>query len=211
MSEWSKCIIVGSGEFSEEHFSYQDKDYLIAADGGYQYLKELNIVPHVIIGDFDSFKIENEMMSDKDCEIIKLPIEKDDTDMLAAIRLALSRNLNEIHIYGATGGRIDHTFANIQCLIYIKKHRAKGFIYDGDTVITMMENETLSFKGQKKGRMSLFAIDKEVTGVTLKGFQYPLRNATITNDFPVGVSNEFIGEPSEIEVKSGMVLVIYSK
>ena len=44
--------------------------------------------------------------------------------------------------------------------------------------------------------------------MTIRHMKYELDRAEVTNDFPVGVSNEFIGEPASITVENGTLLVI---
>lgn len=63
--------------------------FCIAADGGLKWIQALRIVPDLIIGDMDSITEEALLArfgENSTVRIKKLPIEKDDTDMLAAIR-----------------------------------------------------------------------------------------------------------------------------
>ncbi len=114
---------------------FDDDKYTICADGGYLLAKRMNVVPDVIIGDFDTFS-EEELPDN--CEIIKHPEDKDDTDTMLAVKLALNRGYKNIVICGAIGGRLDHTFANIQTLRYIMKHGGYGELA-GDGSFAMMQ------------------------------------------------------------------------
>lgn len=207
-----ECYLVGAGEFQKDFFSYKEREFLIAVDGGYTYLKELGIKPHIAIGDFDSLK---EMgMSEKEIEkegltVKRLPCEKDETDVFSALSYGLELGKREFHIYGGLGGRLDHSMANIQCLNYLKSQDAFGYLYGIKTILTVVEEESLSFRREAKGFFSLFAMDEKVQGITLEGVKYPLSNAVLTNEYPLGVSNEFIGERAVITVGKGRALLIF--
>ena len=75
---------------------------IIAADGGYDHIKKAGIVPDIIIGDMDS--LDDKSKTDVSClhndiEIYRLPVEKDDTDMLAAIRIGLDKGYKDFIIF----------------------------------------------------------------------------------------------------------------
>ena len=123
--------------------------------------------------------------------------------MLAAIKRGLEPGYNDFRIYAATGGRFDHTLANIQCLLYLKNHGAVGYLVDGTGMVLVLQNEAVHFRKELEGTMSLFALTKEAKGVNIRGMKYPLENAVITNDFPIGISNEFLGEEAEVSVEDG--------
>lgn len=203
--DMKRCIIVGAGEFNEAAWNYGKEDYLIAADGGYDYLKQMGIIPDLLIGDMDSVAEEH---SDKEIQVKKLPVEKDDTDMLAAMKEGLALGYREFVLYGALGGeRIDHSFANVQCLLYLYNHGAKGILYGAHDRIELLCNDKMIYPASMKGIFSIFAFGGDAKGVTEQGFKYSLQDATVRMEFPIGISNEFIGQESMIEVKNGMLLV----
>ena len=211
----NKCVIVGAGELGlsdiKSHIKLDKQDFCIAADGGLAYLSDMGILPDLIIGDMDSLE-DKCLLSEQysDIMIKKLPVEKDDTDMLAAIKEGLSRGYTFFEIYGALGGRLDHTIANIQCLKFLDNHNARGILYGSDLQIELICNNKANYPKEKykKGkRISVFAFGGDAYGVTEKGLKYELENAVISHDFPIGVSNEFIGSDSMIEVKDGTLLI----
>lgn len=207
-----QCYLVGAGEFEKKFFSYKDGELLIAVDGGYVYLKELGAKPHIAIGDFDSLEemgIGQEEMKKEGLEIKRLPCEKDETDIFSALSYGLELGKREFHIYGGLGGRLDHSIANIQCLNYLKSQDAFGYLYGIKNILTVVEEESLSFKKETVGYFSLFAMDEKIEGVTLEGVKYPLSNAVLTNEYPMGVSNEFIGERAVVKVGKGRALLIF--
>lgn len=210
-----KCIIIGAGDLTIGEIPVKEEDFVIAVDGGLGYCGILNVEPDIIIGDFDSVSDgEREAIATLEQEIperiIRLKPEKDDTDMLAALKLALEKGYTEFRIYAGTGGRFDHTLANIQCLLYLKNHGATGYLVDGTGMILVLQNEAVHFNKNLEGYLSLFALGKEAKGVTIQGMKYTLDNYTMKNDFPIGISNEFVGEESVISVEDGELVCMLS-
>lgn len=200
-----RCIIVGAGEFHEKLWNYDSDDYLIAADGGFEHLKGMGIVPDMLIGDMDSILQECDK---SEIEIRKLPREKDDTDMLAAIKEGLAVGCKEFAIYGALGGaRMDHSIANIQCLLYLHNHGAKGILYGRNERIELLCNNRIEYPATMKGMLSVFAFGGDAKGVSEQGLKYTLQDTIVKMEYPIGISNEFIGQESTIEVKEGMLLL----
>lgn len=208
-----KCIIIGAGDLTIGNINMSEEDYVIAVDGGLSYCGVLEIEPDKIIGDFDSLTEQEkeavlllkEQIPDR---IIELPAEKDDTDMLVAIKHGLELGFKNFHIYAGTGGRFDHTLANIQCLLYLKNHGAMGYLIEGSGMILVVKNEAVSFREGMEGYLSIFPLGQKAKGVTLKGLKYPLNDATLSNDYPLGISNEFTGELSTVSVEDGELVCI---
>lgn len=187
--------------------------FCIAADGGLDLIQELGIAPDLIIGDMDSLQsgsILARFAGSKAVAIKRLPAEKDDTDMLAAIREGLKIGCDYFELYGALGGRIDHTLANIQCLQFLLNNGARGVLYGTGQRIELVRNSRICFSKdmyRKDRRLSIFALGKDACGVTEQGLKYTLDNVVVRTDFPIGVSNEFMDCESFIEVKDGTLLV----
>ena len=116
------CIIVGAGEYGGEKIARRDGDMLIAADAGYLLCQRLGLAPDQVVGDFDSMGFVPERPG-----VTRLPVEKDDTDTLRALRIGASMGYRRFEIHAGTGGRVDHTIANIQCLIWLAERGLRGF------------------------------------------------------------------------------------
>ena len=199
------CYVFGAGEYYNNPPPISNEDYVIAADGGYDYVCSNGYRTDLIIGDFDSlFEVP------KHENIRVLPIEKDDTDMAAGIKAGLDEGCSIFRIYGGTGGRLDHTLANIQCLAELSEHGARGYLYDKETVITAITNTSISFPEASRGMISVFSHSDKSIGVYEIGLKYPLTNATLINLHPLGISNEFTGLPASVGVRLGTLIVIYS-
>ncbi len=212
-----KCIIVSAGDFTPVEIKKNEDDFIIACDGGFAYLYQMGIMPDLIVGDFDSLpsmgvevvQTLQEIMDLDPYRVIKLPKEKDDTDTLYAVRKALSLGYKKLYLYGALGGnRVDHTFANIQVLQFIKHHGATGYIMAHDQMMLIAENEIINFHKGMTGGLSVFSLSPVSKGVTITGTEYQVEDAIITSDFPIGVSNEFIiDEAANIGVREGSLLI----
>lgn len=213
-----KCVIISAGSFVPVDIPLYEGDYCIACDAGFKYAQEMGILPDLIVGDFDSASeqdpivlrsIEEIALHDPD-RIVRLNVVKDDTDTMKAVKIGLEKGYRKFYLYGATGGkRIDHSIANIQTLLFIKHNGGKGYIMDSDKMLMIAENEEISFNAGNTGYLSVFSLSEVSKGVTLKGLMYTLEDGELKNDFPLGVSNEFIiDEKASVSVKDGTLLII---
>ncbi|HOP12227.1 MAG TPA: thiamine diphosphokinase [Oscillospiraceae bacterium] len=201
------CYIFGAGEHYGPPPVPVSGDLVIAADGGLTYLEQHGLTPHLLVGDFDSLTKK----PSSELKTVVLPKVKDDTDMVAALREGKNRGYRVFHIYGGTGGRLDHTLANIQCIADLAQNGCKGCLFDRDTVITAIHNDKINFPASAHGVVSAFAHTETCTDVYERGLKYPLTDASLYNTYPLGVSNEFTGVNSEISVREGTLIVIYPK
>jgi len=202
----NKCLIIaGAPEFyfdgSEEY------SYIIACDAGICHARSAGIVPNLIVGDFDSYTGELEA----DIPIIRTPSEKDDTDTMLAVKLAIEKGFDDICIVGGTGGRLDHMIANLSTLGYIALHGCKASMYDRKNRLFTVKDSSVEIKKCENCYLSIFSITDHSEGVTLEGVKYKLKDAVFENCFPLGVSNEFEGDTAFIEVKKGILLVVISE
>lgn len=206
-----KCIVICAGDLTLGEIPVAEEDLVIAVDGGLDYCAVLNVEPDLILGDFDSLSEEEyaalEQLEQQIPErVIRLQREKDETDGLAALQEGLKRGYTEFRIYAGTGGRFDHTLANIQCLLYLKNRGASGYLVDGTGMMLVIKNEAIHFRRNLKGTLSLFSMVEESKGVTIRGMKYELEHASVRSDFPIGISNEFIGQEAEILVEDGTLV-----
>lgn len=197
------CYIVGAGEFDYPKIEPKKTDYMIAVDGGYEYVRNMKLRPDMVLGDFDSLSQEPNHP-----HIIKLRPEKNDTDMLAALRQGVNMGYEIFYIYGGMGGRISHTIANLQCLVWLADQGIRGYLFHKNMTIMAVKNGCIRFGKEKEGYISVFAFDGDATGVTLRNLKYPLQDAVLTMKYPIGTSNEFLGMESEVSVKDGTLLLV---
>ena len=198
------CIIFCAAEFDGLLFPIPEDALVIAADGGLRHTQALGLQPDVILGDFDSLGYVP-----GDSRVF--PVEKDDTDTMLAVKLALDRGCDFFVFYGALDGpRLDHTVANFQTLGYLATHGARGVLIGRDYIVTVLSEETIAFPATSTGIVSLFCMGGSAR-VTIEGLQYPLDRGVLTPDFPLGVSNHFQGREARITVHDGQVLALWDR
>ena len=200
------CVIFGAGEVHSPRKRFNKDDLIIAADGGYAAVIAAGLEPNVVIGDFDSSEAPPSA-----AHVIKLNRDKDDTDMLAAVKLGLRRGYRTFVLYGGTGGRPDHTFANIATLAYLNAYDARGFLIDKDAVATVITDSSFTLPKTARGIVSAFAYGGTASGVTYKNLSYILDNVELSPDFPLGVSNATTDKPAKISVKEGSLLIYFPR
>ncbi len=199
------CYIMGAGKYLGESFFPKPEDYVIAADGGLKYLQEIGINADLVVGDFDSLGCVPEHPN-----VIKHPAVKDDTDMLLAVKKGLCMGYDKFVLLGALGNRIDHSIANIQIMVYLARRGARGYLVGGGFVSTAISNGSIRFSSDAKGIISVFSQSEMSLGVNISGLKYHLENATITNDMPIGISNEFTGRRALISVENGTLMILWN-
>lgn len=106
-------MIFAAGEYYGETPIVPANSFVIAADGGLDHARALDVTPDVVVGDFDSITGKRPTPDER---TVELPPEKDDPDLLSALKIGWFHGARLFHIYGALGGRIDHTISNIQLM-----------------------------------------------------------------------------------------------
>ena len=199
------CYVVGAGEFCPRGLTPGLGDLVIAADGGFAALEGLGLSPDLVVGDFDSLSRRPDHP-----HVVALPVEKDDTDMHAALRLGWERGFRTFRLYGGTGGRIDHTLANLQSLAWLASQGGRGFLVGPDWTATVLSSGgALTLEAGRRGTVSVFCLGDRAEGVDIQGLKYGLTNGVLTCDDPLGVSNSFLGGESRVSVRRGTLLVLW--
>lgn len=198
-----KAIIFAAGKYGDERPPENFNGLIIAADAGFKACEKFGLVPDFIIGDFDSLNFT----PNRD-NVIKLPVEKDETDLEAAIKICKEKNVREIYIYGALGGRLDHTLGNISLLAALSENNIKCFLYGENSIITAVTNGCTKIQAPPKTTVSVIPWTENAFGVNLRGFKYPLDSYTMKNTATLGISNILLENEGEIEVHSGTLIII---
>ncbi len=235
MEKTGRCIIVGAGDFFGLPFRPAPGDYVIAADAGYENLQAAGIRPSLVVGDFDSMRVEGVMgvtgpVRDLDIyadaekadyihHLRRMQLDgvetrvidpiKNDPDMLACVRIGMELGYRSFHLVGGTGKRMDHSLANVQILGFLAQQGMHGFLYGEHQLIRAIRNESLRFPKEMRGYFSALSLSDQCIGVTERGFKYIVTDVTLHNTMPTGLSNEFVGTEAEISVREGTLLLIY--
>ena len=209
------CLIISGGDYcalpDSVHF-----DHVIACDRGLKYAKEMKINPDTIIGDFDSLEETRarEFVTEaglENCEIIKFPKRKDDSDTMLAIKQALVKGYRHIMITCALGGRFDHTLANIQCMAYAAEQGAVICELIGEAdMLTVIKDSSIVLKRKEGYSLSVFSLSEHCANVKIKGSAYDVDGITLSNTYPLGLSNEYASDEVSISVGSGILLITES-
>ena len=199
------CVIIAGGDVTGR-IAIPEDSLVICADCGLRHARAQGITPDIIIGDFDSY---TEALPEE-IPVLRLPVEKDVTDTFRAVQYGEEHGFTRFHIYGALGGeRIDHSIASLQMLRYLYERGEDAVIFHGNTVLRMQygNGEVLRYP-RFDGDFSLFSFTERCEGVTIRGCKYNVDRITLTNSFPLGVSNCILEENAEISLESGLLLVV---
>jgi len=192
---WSLCPRKGAG------------DFLIAADKGYEALEAYGAPPDLVVGDFDSLGRRPNHPN-----VIQLPVMKDDTDMVYALREGLERGYRRFVLLGGVGGRLEHTLANLATGLYLAKNGVNVLLANERSELRyLVPGRELFLQRRDWKYLSLFPMEGRLTGVCIRGAFYPLENAVLTADYPLGVSNEFIADTAQLQCSGGCGLVVLTR
>ena len=209
-----RCVVVCGGsvkDYSSLRKYFEAADLIICVDGGACHLRNLNIVPDILIGDFDSISAEDyAAFANAGAETVRFPREKDATDTELALELAVERGCRSIVMLGALGTRLDHSLANVFLLKRLLASGVKGIIADEHNEVELID-KSICIKRENGVKVSLLPVCGAVTGVTTSGLYYPLADATVEFGSTWGVSNEFSGDTAYVTIKDGLLLVIKSQ
>lgn len=214
-----RIVIVSGGELDEaltcEILGEDENSFIIGVDKGVEFLYHHHIMPSYIVGDFDSAssKIRDYYREETDVPIREYNPVKDASDTEIAIRLAMTLGCESILILGATGGRVDHLWANIQSLYIPFKAGIDAQILDNQNRIRLIGGgETRLLKAEAYGSyFSVFPLGQEVFGFNIEGAKYPLREHTLTPYDSLCVSNQIEGEEAVIRFPDGVVILMETR
>ncbi len=208
-----KALIVASGSPPSKELlrRHGGADIVIAADGGIEILQKYGIIPDFLIGDFDSASGRTvRSYGGTKTQVVRFAVEKNDTDGMIALKLAIERGAKNIVLLGALGRRTDHAYANIMLLQYaydtgvyleIEDEYCSISLASGDTVLRGEPGQTISILPWM-GAATVTADDSF--------FHYPLASLYMAPGDPVGVSNILLVPEARLAIE-GMALLFKIK
>lgn len=207
----SKRAVVFSAVPIEPEMSVylQPGDFIVACDAGYRNAAKLGVRPDLIVGDFDSAP-----QPKTDRQTIVLPHVKDDTDTQFAAKWLVEHGYEEVILLGALGGaRIEHMFANVSTGLYLAMHGVHTVLADAKSEMHyLLPEQPLHLEHKDWMYLSVFALGAPMTGATMEGVYYPLRDATLSElDYPLGTSNEFTAPVARLQCRTGHGLVVLTR
>lgn len=203
-----KCVIIAplyAGE-EAEWLRCGEGDLLLCADGGYDAAMRCGLKPDLVIGDFDSMPEDHV----QDCSKMILPVLKDDPDMAVCIEEGRKRGYRKFRMAGCLGGRLDHTVSNLQLLYDCALRGESAWMADHQNRVTILAPGKYVLEPMPGRKLSLLAYTPEVTGVTLTGAFWPLEDATLVSNRPLGVSNEATEAHPHLSFRTGALMLLYS-
>ena len=208
--EKRRCVLIGASPDTDASLLRQEvspEDYIVCADGGLIFARQAGLRPDLIVGDFDS----SEFPSDPGCEVIRLPVRKDDTDIMAAVRECMNRGFRIFALYGVTGGRPDHTFACFCVLNFLAENGCIATIEDKLYRCFVMRKGSVEITDERGTGFSIFPFGCRECMVTLRGFEYELQSGILYADNPLAVSNCIISEKATVTLHHGTALIYTTK
>lgn len=210
-----KIVIVSGGtppsyELIREEL--KDSSFLICADSGGECLHKYNIVPNFLMGDFDSISREalEFFRAQENCIVDTYPKDKDFTDTELVLNKAIDLGANEIVFLGCTGTRIDHLMGNVGMLLRCLKINVKAYIKDNNNIIEITD-KPIRIKKEKGTTFSLQAYCNKIEDLNIRGAKFELNHYDLTLGDPRTISNEFLNKDIDINFKSGILLIFFSK
>lgn len=170
---------------------------------GWLACRKAGITPDLLLGDFDSLSTQPDFPN-----ILRVPVEKDDTDTMLAVKTGLERGETEFHIYGgmAAAGRTTPSPISRPCCTWPGGGLRAGCMARGSGTPPYAAG-TVTFPARDRGILSVFCLGVDARDVSIQGGQYPLHHAVLTAEFPLGVSNHFVGQPITVSVRDGSLLI----
>ena len=205
MKKNKKFAVICGGECRCEKISTEifENSFVIAADSGYDTALSLNVKSQLLVGDMDSVKSVPEGIPTH-----RVKAEKDDTDTMLAVSIALDMGADEIYIVGGGGGRADHWLSNIFLLESLCESGIHAELHDGINRIFVMRDSSVRLPSDG-GYFGILALEDSV--VSAVGCKYPLDKATLTRTHPYAVSNEITDDYAEITVKGRVIITVSAR
>ncbi|MBN1135273.1 MAG: thiamine diphosphokinase [Anaerolineae bacterium] len=209
-----RAIIVGNGRPSGGEVWkrwVRAGDLIVGADGGSAQALAWGLAPHVIIGDMDSLPGEaRASLTAGGCEFIVHPSAKDETDLELALSYVVERGFQEVIIFGALGGRLDHMLANVLLLALPRFSAVRiRIVDDREEALLIQDGKAVTVEGLPGDLVSLLPLGGDAKGVTTTGLVWALDGDILNFGSSRGVSNEMTGPTARISVEQGCLLVVH--
>lgn len=206
----ARCVIIGAAPIFTGAEEIRPSDFVIVCDGGLAHAQAAGIRFDVLLGDFDSW---NQPIPTGDFTTVTLPVEKDDTDLMYAVRYALKRGYQNFLLLGVFGGRTDHFLGNLSVGARIAEEGGLCVLFGANERLYILKDNALELTRTTDTIVSLLPLGDQIEHVSMTGFYYPLSDATLTKDFPLGISNQFSStdETAVIQIGCGTAIIVVTQ
>lgn len=181
----------------------------IAADGGADFLLNQDIIPQVLIGDFDSISDNSLGELNNKTKILQFPKEKDKTDSELALDYCIDEHYDSVTMVNAVNGRLEHSLANIFLIEnFVKKGLSLYFINKDSEIFVIQGSGEIELSSRKDSEISLIPLTEQVKVESITGFKYPLQNETLFRAHARGISNVAESEKLSVKTLTGILLIV---
>ncbi len=208
-----RALIFANGPFKEVKLAvsfFRQGDLIIAADGGARHALTAGLTPALVVGDMDSIDTTTrQRVESSGAQLMIYPQRKDATDLELALGEARQGGAAELFIFGAMGGRPDHSLANLQLAASPAwRHQSVRVFGDGAEIRVLHGGETLDIEGPSGMTVGLIPARKAAEGVVTEGLEYPLSGETLEATRSRGVSNHLLEKRARVKLTSGTLWVV---
>ncbi len=207
-----KAVVVAHGDvFAEDRSVLAGADLVVAADGGAMALERWGVVPQVLVGDMDSVGVERaNALAKSGVRIIRMPREKDESDLELAVEHAIGAGADEITLLGLFGGaRLDYTIANALLLADARyRGRVMRAVAGPARLRALHVGETALLTGAVGELVTLLPVGADAEGIRTVGLRYALRGEALRLGRSRGVSNVIAALPASVTLDAGALLII---
>ncbi|MBA8761419.1 thiamine diphosphokinase [Staphylococcus coagulans] len=207
----SISLLCSSRDLPEQVLEYHHNKQWAGVDRGTLLLLQHQITPVFAVGDFDSISSSEREWIKSHITIEPVPAEKADTDLALAIHQAVALGYDEIKIYGATGGRLDHFMGAMALLQNPDFKNKKMVLIDKINEIEYLTEGRYTIENNESFKYVSFPLGVDQVKLSLKGFKYELDEVTLQRGSTLTISNEFIEDKSEVIVHEGAVFLMRSR
>jgi thiamine pyrophosphokinase len=206
-------ILAGGPGFLIPELNKDEKDAVwVGVDRGVYELMRRGIRPDYAFGDFDSLSETEKQVLSVEANIFTFPQEKDQTDLELAVNWAIEQHPETITVYGATGGRLDHEWANLSLLQKSIGTETEMMMVDKQNRIVARAPGNYQIKRDSRyPYVSFLPLGESIKSLTLKGFKYPLEHIDVERDSTLTVSNEITEEKGTYSFTAGIVMIVRSR
>lgn len=199
----STCLILAGGVASpkEAQEAAAGADFILAADGGLSLAHKAGLSVDLLIGDLDSLSEE----LPPHIPVLRVPKDKDATDLELALDQALSLGAQKIIVVGAFGARLDHTLANANLL---ERFNVPIVLFHAPARLYLVLS-SLEIQAQVGDIVSLLPLSSVVRGICTWGLRYSLVDGVLFRPSTRGVSNEVVATPCGVRVREGKLLLLH--
>lgn len=183
---------------------------VIAADGGTRHLFRLNHPPDIVMGDMDSLPdAARPWLDAAHTRLLAYAPAKNETDLELALLYAAENYADPLLLFGALGGRLDQTLANILLLTHPGLHGRTVHLLTAHERAWLVRDHT-EIHGQIGDLVSLIPLGGDAHIANTTGLQWPLQDDVLTFGLARGVSNVVTAAPATLTLHTGQLLCIHT-